>query len=136
GRNIQRAGLDGVVTVEARPLTEFARLENWAEQGLVLTNPPYGERLSERKELAALYQSLGEVVARELTGWRLGVFTGAPEFGRSIGVRSFKQYKLFNGKLPAQLLLFEVQPENARTPRDPAAPGQVMPRIANAERAD
>ncbi len=69
----------------------------------MLTNPPYGERLSERKELAALYQALGEVVARELTGWRLGVFTGAPEFGKSLGLRSFKQYKLFNGKLPAQL---------------------------------
>lgn len=135
-KNIQRAGLEGVVHVEARPISEFTRQETWSDSGLVLTNPPYGERLSERKELAALYQSLGEVVARELTGWRLGVFTGAPEFGKSIGLRSFKQYKLFNGKLPAQLLLFEVQPENARTPRDPAAPGQIMPRIANAERAD
>ena len=135
-RNIQRAGLDGVVTVEARPLTEFARLENWAEQGLVLTNPPYGERLSERKELAGLYQSLGEVVIRELSGWRLGVFTGAPEFGKSVGLRSFKQYNLFNGKLPAQLLLFEVRAENAMVPRDPAAAGQIMPRIANPERAD
>ena len=135
-RNIQRAGLDGVVTVEARPLTEFARLENWAEQGLVLTNPPYGERLSERKELAGLYQSLGEVVIRELSGWRLGVFTGAPEFGKSVGLRSFKQYNLFNGKLPAQLLLFDVRAENAMVPRDPAAAGQIMPRIANPERAD
>lgn len=135
-KNIQRAGLEGVVNVEARPISEFTRQDTWSDIGLVLTNPPYGERLSERKELAALYQSLGEVVARELTGWRLGVFTGAPEFGKSLGLRSFKQYKLFNGKLPAQLLLFEVQPENARTPLDPAAPGQIMPRIANAERAD
>ncbi|HCL38435.1 MAG TPA: bifunctional 23S rRNA (guanine(2069)-N(7))-methyltransferase RlmK/23S rRNA (guanine(2445)-N(2))-methyltransferase RlmL, partial [Marinobacter hydrocarbonoclasticus] len=135
-KNILRAGLEGIVRVEARPISEFTRENDWSDTGLVLTNPPYGERLSERKELAALYQSLGEVVARELIGWRLGVFTGAPEFGKSLGLRSFKQYKLFNGKLPAQLLLFEVQPENARTPRDPAAPGQIMPRIANAERAD
>ncbi|XOB90912.1 bifunctional 23S rRNA (guanine(2069)-N(7))-methyltransferase RlmK/23S rRNA (guanine(2445)-N(2))-methyltransferase RlmL [Pseudomonadota bacterium 24LQ007] len=135
-KNILRAGLEGIVRVDARPISEFTRENDWSDTGLVLTNPPYGERLSERKELAALYQSLGEVVARELIGWRLGVFTGAPEFGKSLGLRSFKQYKLFNGKLPAQLLLFEVQPENARTPRDPAAPGQIMPRIANAERAD
>ncbi|WP_288370487.1 bifunctional 23S rRNA (guanine(2069)-N(7))-methyltransferase RlmK/23S rRNA (guanine(2445)-N(2))-methyltransferase RlmL [uncultured Marinobacter sp.] len=134
--NIRRAGLDDLVQVEVRPVTGFERQESWAEQGLVLTNPPYGERLSERKELAGLYQALGEVVLRELPGWRLAVFTGAPEFGKSIGLRSFKQYKLFNGKLPAQLLLFEIQPENARTPRDPAAPLQVMPRIANPERAD
>ncbi|GGC78760.1 bifunctional 23S rRNA (guanine(2069)-N(7))-methyltransferase RlmK/23S rRNA (guanine(2445)-N(2))-methyltransferase RlmL [Marinobacter halophilus] len=135
-RNIQRAGLEGIVIVEPRPLAEFARQDTWAEQGLVLTNPPYGERLSERKDLAGLYQSLGEVVIRELTGWRLGVFTGAPEFGKSVGLRSFKQYNLFNGKLPAQLLLFEVRAENAMVPRDPATAGQVMPRIANPERAD
>lgn len=135
-RNAQRAGLDGIVNVDARPLAEFARQETWAEQGLVLTNPPYGERLSERKELAGLYQSLGEVVIRELTGWRLAVFTGASEFGKSIGLRSFKQYNLFNGKLPAQLLLFDVRPENAMVPRDPDASGQLMPRIANPERAD
>src|SRR5690606_18570222 len=134
-RNIQRAGLDGVVTVDARPLTEFGRLASWAEQGLVLTSPPYGERLSERKELAGLYQSLGEVVIRELSGWRLGVFTGAPEFGKSIGLRSFKQYRLFNGKLPAQLLLFTIDEASVRTPREPGLPGEVMPRIANEERA-
>ncbi|WP_372964011.1 bifunctional 23S rRNA (guanine(2069)-N(7))-methyltransferase RlmK/23S rRNA (guanine(2445)-N(2))-methyltransferase RlmL [Marinobacter sp.] len=135
-RNVQRAGLEGIVSLEVCSITEFARQARWAEQGLVLTNPPYGERLSERNALAGLYQSLGEVVLRELSGWRLGVFTGAPEFGKSVGLRSFKQYNLFNGKLPAQLILFDVRTENAMTPRDPAAAGQVMPRIANAERAD
>ena len=135
-KNIERAGLDGVIHVEARPVQEFTREASWNERGLVLTNPPYGERLSERKELAGLYQAVGEVVLRELPGWRLGVFTGAPEFGKSIGLRSYKQYNLFNGKLPAQLLLFEVQPENAMVPRDPEAAGGVQPRIANPERAD
>ncbi|MGM0952544.1 MAG: bifunctional 23S rRNA (guanine(2069)-N(7))-methyltransferase RlmK/23S rRNA (guanine(2445)-N(2))-methyltransferase RlmL [Pseudomonadota bacterium] len=135
-KNIQRAGLDGVVHVEARPVQEFTREASWSDRGLVLTNPPYGERLSERKELAGLYQALGEAVLRELLGWRLGVFTGVPEFGKSIGLRSFKQYNLFNGKLPAQLLLFEVLPENAMVPRDPEATGDIQPRIANPERAD
>lgn len=135
-KNIQRAGLEGVVHVEARPVNEF-RLdgEGWADHGLVLTNPPYGERLSERAELSGLYQSLGEAVTSAVPGWRLGVFTGAPEFGRSIGLRSFKQYRLFNGKLPTQLLLFEVRPDNAVAPRDPDAPATVRPRIANPERA-
>ncbi|PSF04560.1 bifunctional 23S rRNA (guanine(2069)-N(7))-methyltransferase RlmK/23S rRNA (guanine(2445)-N(2))-methyltransferase RlmL [Marinobacter fuscus] len=134
-KNIQRAGLEGVVHVEARSVQEFTRLATWAETGLVLSNPPYGERLSERKELAGLYQSLGESILRGVPGWRLGVFTGAPEFGKSVGLRSFKQYKLFNGKLPAQLLLFEVTAENARTPRDPDAQRGLLPRIVNEERA-
>ncbi|HLV76365.1 MAG TPA: bifunctional 23S rRNA (guanine(2069)-N(7))-methyltransferase RlmK/23S rRNA (guanine(2445)-N(2))-methyltransferase RlmL [Marinobacter sp.] len=133
--NLRRAGLENVVEVHARALEDFEREPHWAGTGLVLTNPPYGERLSERKALAGLYRTLGETALREFPGWRLAVFTGAPEFGKSLGVRSFKQYKLFNARLPAQLLLFELLPENARTPLDPAAPGQLMPRIVNAERA-
>lgn len=135
-RNIQRAGLESVIHVEARGVADLARVDNWADNGLVLTNPPYGERLNERRELAGLYQSLGEAVLREVPGWRLGVFTGAPEFGKSIGLRSYKQYNLFNAKLPAQLLLFDINPESARVPRDPDNAGAVRPQIRNPERAE
>lgn len=134
-RNIQRAGLEGIVHVECRSLEAFAPDGQWAETGLVLTNPPYGERLSERQQLGPLYQLLGRVVREHFSGWRLGLFTGVPEFGRSVGLRSHKQYRLFNGKLPAQLLLFDVSDGNAVTPRDPVAPGEIRPRVANEERA-
>ncbi|MCR8915453.1 bifunctional 23S rRNA (guanine(2069)-N(7))-methyltransferase RlmK/23S rRNA (guanine(2445)-N(2))-methyltransferase RlmL [Marinobacter panjinensis] len=133
--NLQRAGLESIVTVEQRAIDEFARNESWAETGLVLVNPPYGERLSERKELGNLYRSLGEAVKAALPGWRLGVFTGAPEYGKSVGLRSYKQYRLYNGKLPAQLLLFTVDDMSSMTPREPDVPGEVTPRIANEERA-
>ncbi|MDX1553831.1 MAG: bifunctional 23S rRNA (guanine(2069)-N(7))-methyltransferase RlmK/23S rRNA (guanine(2445)-N(2))-methyltransferase RlmL, partial [Marinobacter sp.] len=134
--NLQRAGLESIVTVEQRAITEFTRGESWAGNGLVLVNPPYGERLSERKELGNLYRSLGEAVKAALPGWRLGVFTGAPEYGKSLGLRSYKQYRLYNGKLPAQLLLFNVDDVSAMTPREPDVPGEVTPRVANQERAD
>jgi len=134
-KNIQRAGLEGVVHVETCPVDALQLEAEWSEQGLVLTNPPYGERLSERKELGALYRALGDTVKRTVPGWRLGVFTGAPEFGKSIGLRSYKQYRLFNGKLPAQLLLFQVDEVSAMTPREPNVPGEVTPRIASEERA-
>lgn len=135
GNNLLRAGLEGIVTVKQRGVDQFSREEAWAETGLVLVNPPYGERLSERKELGGLYRSLGEAVKEALPGWRLGVFTGAPEYGKSIGLRSYKQYRLYNGKLPAQLLLFNVDDTSAMTPREPNVPGEVTPRIANEERA-
>lgn len=134
--NLQRAGLESIVTVEQRAISEFTRGESWAGNGLVLVNPPYGERLSERKELGNLYRSLGEAVKAALPGWRFGVFTGAPEYGKSVGLRSYKQYRLYNGKLPAQLLLFNVDDASAMTPREPDVPGEVTPRIANQERAD
>lgn len=133
--NARRAGLDDLLELHAQPIDELSLHVGEAQKGLILVNPPYGERLSDRKALAGLYESLGDAVKKTATGWRLGVFTGAPEFGKSIGLRSFKQYKLFNGKLPAQLLLFTVDEASVRTPREPSAPGEVLPRIANEERA-
>ena len=53
-KNIQRAGLENVVHVEARAVDALALEGDWSDQGLVLTNPPYGERLSERRELGGL----------------------------------------------------------------------------------
>ena len=135
-RNIQRAGLDGVVHVEARPVAEFRLDGEHAHRGLMLTNPPYGERLGERSELSGLYRALGEAARNALPGWRLGVFTGVPEFGKSIGLRSFKQYRFFNGKLPTQLLLFEVTEENLRPSVDPDETGEIRPRIVNEARAE
>lgn len=135
-RNIQRAGLEGVVHVECRPVQSFSLEGDWAEHGLVLTNPPYGERLSERKQLAELYGQLGQAVKAKVSGWRLGVFTGAPEYCKAIGLRSYKQYKLFNGKLPAQLLLFQIDSASEMTPRDPDKAGELIPRVANPQRAE
>lgn len=133
--NLRRAGLEGLVEMQACPVADLALDENWATTGLVLTNPPYGERLSERRELGGLYQALGDAVKRLVPGWRLGVFSGAPEYGKSIGLRSYKQYRLFNGKLPAQLLLFSVDEASVRTPREPDVPGEITPRVSNEERA-
>ncbi|SFR41733.1 23S rRNA m(2)G-2445 methyltransferase [Marinobacter daqiaonensis] len=134
-RNISRAGLEGIVHVEARAVEDFHRDGQWAEQGLVLVNPPYGERLSDRKQLGPVYQALGQAVKDNLQGWRLGVFTGAPELGHAIGLRSYRQYNFSAGKIPAQLLLFEVSPENEARSRDVSAPGEVRPRISHPERA-
>lgn len=134
-RNIERMGLNDRIHVEKRPVAEF-RNESQADTGLVLTNPPYGERLSERKALGPLYETLGEVLRQEVQGWELGVFTGAPELCHGLGLRSHRQYKLYNGQLPAQLLLFTITPENEARVRRPGEADEVRPRIANPERAD
>ena len=57
-RNIQRAGLEGVVHVECQSIGSWQPEGEVAGQGLVLTNPPYGERLSEKKELAGLCDAI------------------------------------------------------------------------------
>lgn len=135
-RNIERAGFGDRIHVERRDLADLTAPVQ-SPPGLVLTNPPYGERLSDRESLGDLYLTLGERVRAAFSGWQFGVFTAAPEYGHAVGLRSHRRYNLYNGSLPAKLLLFKVesgQESRARTPEDPNAPPR--PRITNHERAE
>ena len=109
--NIRRAGLESYIHVEKQTLESFVLFEKMAT-GLVLTNPPYGARLGEVESLKMLYQLLGQHFERYLLNWQAGIFTGNDTLGRSVGWRSFKQYKLLNGAIESQLLLFDLKPEN------------------------
>lgn len=107
--NIDRAGLTGRVHVEKRDITASVPKQS---NGLLVTNPPYGERLGELPDLKKLYEKLGIVLKKEFVGWQAAVFTGNPDLGKTMGLRAVKQYALFNGAIPCQLLLFDVQPEH------------------------
>jgi len=109
--NIQKAGLEEFIHVEKRPLSEFKCFEK-VQPGLLLTNPPYGERLGDIRELGKLYETLGQVFSDHLNGWRAGVFTGNRDLGQQIAWHSYKQYSLHNGAIESQLLLFDLKPEN------------------------
>ncbi|HTM64143.1 MAG TPA: bifunctional 23S rRNA (guanine(2069)-N(7))-methyltransferase RlmK/23S rRNA (guanine(2445)-N(2))-methyltransferase RlmL [Gammaproteobacteria bacterium] len=109
--NIERAGLRGKIHVEKRDLFEFTPMTK-LQPGLVVTNPPYGERLGEVEEIKPLYTDLGNRLKLAFTGWKAGVITGNPDLGKQMGLRSKKQYAFFNGAIPSQLLLFDVEPQN------------------------
>jgi len=112
--NIARAGLERFVRVSCRPVAAFkVPSHRPVKPGLVLTNPPYGERLGEQEALRDTYNELGRQLKQEFRGWRAGIFTGNPELCHSTGLRSHKQYKLFNGSIPSQLLLFEIHANSA-----------------------
>lgn len=106
--NIERAGFLGKIHVEKKDITQVTAKQ---PHGLLVVNPPYGERLGEMPELPILYEHLGAQLKKEFAGWKAAVFTGNPELGKVMGLRSNKQYALFNGPIPCQLLLFDVQPD-------------------------
>jgi 23S rRNA (guanine2445-N2)-methyltransferase / 23S rRNA (guanine2069-N7)-methyltransferase len=106
--NLERAGLLTHVHVERRELETFAPAAN-IKHGLVVCNPPYGERLGEEEALRPLYTLLGDRLKQGFEGWRASVLTSNPDLGKVMGLRSKKQYALFNGALPSQLLLFDVE---------------------------
>lgn len=109
--NIQRAGLSDWVKVYQGELATFAPQPDRGQTGLVVCNPPYGERLGDTASLVYLYQKLGEVLRQHCQGWEAAIFTGNPELGKRMGIRSHKQYNLFNGALPCKLLLMHLQPD-------------------------
>lgn len=112
--NIARAGLERQVRVSCRPVAAF-KMPSHREikPGLVLTNPPYGERLGEQEALRETYAELGRQLKKEFPGWLAGIFTGNPELGHETGLRSHKQYQLYNGSIPSQLLLFHIREQSA-----------------------
>lgn len=72
--------------------------------GVIVCNPPYGERLGEERELVGLYRLLGEVFRSRAPGWRLWMFTGNARLAREVGLEPFEEVPLFNGKIPCRLL--------------------------------
>ncbi|PMR75448.1 bifunctional 23S rRNA (guanine(2069)-N(7))-methyltransferase RlmK/23S rRNA (guanine(2445)-N(2))-methyltransferase RlmL [Billgrantia endophytica] len=125
--NAMRAGIPAMIDFQGASLARLQRPAELEEsaRGLVITNPPYGERLGELPELVALYADLGDGVRRAFPGWRLAVFTGNPDLGHRIGLRADKQYSLKNGPLDAKLLLMQVTEVATVTPSSTEASGSV-----------
>ncbi len=122
--NIERAGLRGHVHVEKRDLAE-ATPARPDDTGLVVVNPPYGERLGKDNELPALYARLGQTLKEHFPGWRATMITSNLELGKKTGIRARRKHKVYNGALECVLLHFEIQPEwfmsERRLPRPIAA---------------
>ncbi|MDU9413034.1 bifunctional 23S rRNA (guanine(2069)-N(7))-methyltransferase RlmK/23S rRNA (guanine(2445)-N(2))-methyltransferase RlmL [Pseudomonas sp. zfem005] len=109
--NIERAGLSDWVKIYQGELATFEPRPDQNQKGLVISNPPYGERLGDEASLLYLYQNLGERLRQSCLNWEAAVFTGAPELGKRMGLRSHKQYAFWNGALPCKLLLIKVLPD-------------------------
>src|SRR5262249_59577758 len=74
------------------------------EHGLLICNPPYGERLSDAAELPALFEQLGTVLRERFDGWRASVLAPDAELGFRTGLRVAKKNAARNGALDVVLL--------------------------------
>ena len=104
--NAAGAGLSQYVAIARRELSACAPED--APPGLIVVNPPYGERIGEASELPALYAELGTQLKKNFPGWRAAVFTGNPELGKHMGLRANRYHTLFNGAIECRLLHFEI----------------------------
>lgn len=107
--NIEQADLSDFISVLCKAVSDFKKpTHKMVNDGLVICNPPYGERLGEVSALREEYLNLAKVTKEELPGWQMGVFTGNADLGKAMRLRPKKKYKLFNGAIPSELLLFDL----------------------------
>jgi|HubBroStandDraft_4_1064222.scaffolds.fasta_scaffold42894_1 23S rRNA (guanine2445-N2)-methyltransferase / 23S rRNA (guanine2069-N7)-methyltransferase len=103
--NIERAQVSELVSAEVRDLSECSAI---GESGIFLSNPPYGERLGELKQLQALYKQLGDIMKNHFKGWEGYIFTGNQDLAKFIGLKASRRYVLFNGTIECRLLKYDL----------------------------
>ncbi|MEG4971609.1 THUMP domain-containing protein [Microcoleus sp. K4-B3] len=103
--NAQQAGISGKIHFAQ---TELSQLEAPADRGVLICNPPYGERLGDASELGDLYKMLGDIFKNRFKGWNAFILTGNKELGKKVGLRTSRRIPVFNGSIPCTLLKYEL----------------------------
>lgn len=100
--NARRAGVENLIHFQQR---EVADLHHPKKYGFIITNPPYGERLEEKKDLPALYRQIGQAF-QGLDAWSLYMITSYEDAERYIGRKADKNRKIYNGMIKTYFYQF------------------------------
>jgi putative N6-adenine-specific DNA methylase len=98
--NLLRLPYSEAVELTAQPFQHIKQFEN----GILITNPPYGIRLGQRGEVENLYKELGDFIKTKCKGTTAFIYTGEPTLRKHIGLKTSKRIPLVNGKLEGVLL--------------------------------
>ncbi|MFM2483942.1 bifunctional 23S rRNA (guanine(2069)-N(7))-methyltransferase RlmK/23S rRNA (guanine(2445)-N(2))-methyltransferase RlmL [Celerinatantimonas yamalensis] len=107
-RNVQNAGLAKWITIEQGDAQVLQNPVPDSPAGLILSNPPYGERLEEVPALTSLFSALGQQLKSQFPSWRVALLSSAVELLDYLRLRSDKQYKFANGPLDCTLKLYQL----------------------------
>jgi putative N6-adenine-specific DNA methylase len=103
--NAQQCGLADKVKFTQ---TELSQVEAPADCGVIICNPPYGERLGDAKELGDFYKLLGDVFKQRFKGWTAFVLTGNKELAKRVGLKASRRIPVYNGSIACTLLKYEL----------------------------
>lgn len=103
--NLEAAGVARYVELQR---ADFVDLEAPAAAGVLVTNPPYGVRIGEAEELAALYPSWGSALKRHWAGWRCHFLTADTTLPRLFGLKASRKTPLYNGALECRVYEFKM----------------------------
>jgi putative N6-adenine-specific DNA methylase len=100
--NAKRIKVDGFLRLEQRDISDFAPT---TEKGTLVTNPPYGERMSDVRNAEKIYSVMGErFVAKH--GWSYGIISPDEDFEKLFGRKADKRRKLYNGMIKCQYYMY------------------------------
>jgi putative N6-adenine-specific DNA methylase len=94
-QNAKLAGVDKMIHFQKRGVEQLSHPKKY---GFIITNPPYGERLQEKKEMPALYRLIGERY-RALDSWSMYLITAYEQAEKDIGRKADKNRKIYNGMM-------------------------------------
>ncbi len=117
-RNFARFGLQELIEVVREDVGEIAAPPDTVP-GLVVANPPYGERLGDPESLVGLYQEFGNRLRREFLGWHAGVLLAQKSHAGALGLKPSARRPVFNGPIECRFLEFPI----SSNPPEKAAPG-------------
>ena len=115
-QHVVNAGLQEVIHLEKRDINDSKPAASWAK-GLLVCNPPYGERLGHQDEVSQLYQQFGDVLKNDFLGWQAAIIISNPELGFRLGIRSDKPLTFFNGSLECKLLRLNIEEQSFFMPK-------------------
>jgi putative N6-adenine-specific DNA methylase len=101
-QNAINAGVEEQVGIQTLTLGEFRSRKKF---GIVIINPPYGERIGERNQVETLYRDL-KALMKEQDTWSYFIMSADHELETRINKKASKRRKLFNGKIPCQYYQF------------------------------
>jgi putative N6-adenine-specific DNA methylase len=118
--NARAAGVADNIIIQKKPLAEYSSKRKY---GCLICNPPWGERMSEQKEVEVLSREIGQLMDK-LDSWSYFILSGNEKFEAMCGKKASRNRKLYNGKLKTYLYQY-LGPLPPRPPRDkPAAENQ------------
>jgi putative N6-adenine-specific DNA methylase len=112
--NLHAAGLAQAVQLKQANALEISAP---AETGVMVTNPPYGERMGERQELAEFYPKFGDVLKRKFAGWNCYILNADMNLPKLIKLQASKRTPLFNGALGCRLFEYKIVAGSMRGPK-------------------
>ncbi|MCL9776737.1 bifunctional 23S rRNA (guanine(2069)-N(7))-methyltransferase RlmK/23S rRNA (guanine(2445)-N(2))-methyltransferase RlmL [Vibrio methylphosphonaticus] len=128
--NARRAGVDSLITFELGDASKLTKPEGFGE-GVVICNPPYGERLGTEPGLIALYTEFGNQLKIEFGGSKASIFSSSDDLLSCLRMRADKQFKLNNGALPCHQKNYSISGRSAEQLAEKRSDQVVAPDFTN-----